>query len=317
MTEIQIKINGASINASANGILTSGMVGVVVTIEYDSSWDGLTKTASFRAGSFVRSRENIGTATTVPWEVMRHSGKPLEVGIEGRDADGNIVIPTVWSSVSKILPGANANIPGAPNPNSGEIPSGGVVIDDSQISQATTWSSQKISDEIQSSGNKSKDRLLVTLSDDKKTASNTSEQIFEFVQNGGDVVLETVEMYVPLTFCTTSAAYFATRYDDYADNVHIINEIAVVSNVTLDYVSIDRLKIELAKTVKTVNNVKPDENGNVQIETGGGSVELDTTLSVEGKAADAKAVGDAIGDISAVLAELHAYAEALKGGGAV
>ena len=48
---------------------------------------------------------------------------------------------------------------------------------------------------------------------------------------------------------------------------------------------------------------------------GGGSVELDTTLSVAGKAADAKAVGDAIGNIAAAFDELHAYAQALVGGG--
>jgi hypothetical protein len=129
------------------------MVGLPVSIEYDSAWSELTKTASFRVGSFVRSRENIGTATTVPWEVVRHSGKPLEVGIEGRDADGNIVMPTVWASVSTILPGANASIPGAPNPDSGENPiGGGAVIDDSQISANTTWSSQKISSEIKGAG---------------------------------------------------------------------------------------------------------------------------------------------------------------------
>ena len=39
----------------------------------------------------------------------------------------------------------------------------------------------------------------------------------------------------------------------------------------------------------------PDESGNVEIPAG---TELDTTLTVEGKAADAKAVGDAIGKIS-------------------
>ena len=45
--------------------------------------------------------------------------------------------------------------------------------------------------------------------------------------------------------------------------------------------------------------------------------EVDTTLSISSKPADAKAVGDAIGNISSALDELHAYAEALKGGGAV
>lgn len=43
----------------------------------------------------------------------------------------------------------------------------------------------------------------------------------------------------------------------------------------------------------------------------GGSVELDTTLSVSGKAADAKAVGDAIGDIDSALDSIIAEQEAI------
>lgn len=50
------------------------------------------------------------------------------------------------------------------------------------------------------------------------------------------------------------------------------------------------------KFVKTVNGTEPDENGNVNVT--GGSVELDTTLSVSGKAADAKAVGDALENVN-------------------
>lgn len=51
--------------------------------------------------------------------------------------------------------------------------------------------------------------------------------------------------------------------------------------------------------VKSVNGVMPDENGNVEITVSetGTNIELDTTLTVEGKAADAKAVGDALANI--------------------
>lgn len=152
MNNIHVKICGTSAVANYDGKLTSGMVGLPVSIEYDDSWNSLYKTASFRVGKFVRSRENIGTATTVPWEVMRNSGKPLELGIEGRDENGNIVIPTVWASVSMVYEGANESIPAAPNPEVGEFPSTGAVIDDSQISPNTTWSSQKISNELENAG---------------------------------------------------------------------------------------------------------------------------------------------------------------------
>lgn len=46
--------------------------------------------------------------------------------------------------------------------------------------------------------------------------------------------------------------------------------------------------------VKTINGVGPDENGNVQIAGDGSGVAIDTTLSSEGAAADAKATGDAL-----------------------
>lgn len=124
MTRITVKTHGSSITAQATGKLTNGMVGVPVNIEYDSAWDGLIKTAVFKVGSFARDRRNIEAETTVPWEVMRYHGNPLQVGIEGRGADGNIVMPTVWATVGIIHRGANATIPGAANPEheNGDFP---------------------------------------------------------------------------------------------------------------------------------------------------------------------------------------------------
>ena len=147
MTNILLKVNGASAVASVDGKITSGMVGLPVSIEYDNSWSNLTKTAFFRVGNQVRKREHIGTIATVPWEILRNHGKPLEIGVEGRDSDGNIVMPTIWCSVAKIHQGASGEIPAAPNYENGDS-SGAeyAIIDDSQISLSTTWSSQKISD---------------------------------------------------------------------------------------------------------------------------------------------------------------------------
>lgn len=56
--------------------------------------------------------------------------------------------------------------------------------------------------------------------------------------------------------------------------------------------------VDLSGYVKSVNGVKPDTNGNVNVSVSGGNVALDTTLTVKGLAADAKAVGDAIAKIN-------------------
>lgn len=125
MTNILLKVNGASAVASAFGKITSGMVGLPVAIQYDDSWSELTKTAFFRVGSHVRKRDDIQTTTTVPWEILRSHGKRLEIGIEGRNSDGDIVIPTIWASVATILPGVGGDIPAAPDPNEVVTPPGG------------------------------------------------------------------------------------------------------------------------------------------------------------------------------------------------
>lgn len=52
-----------------------------------------------------------------------------------------------------------------------------------------------------------------------------------------------------------------------------------------------------------------------EFESGGGSVELDTTLTQEGMAADSKAVGDRLGDVDDAFDELHNYAQQLESEG--
>lgn len=269
MTNIFLKINGASASATADGKLTSGMVGVPVNIEYNEEWNGLTKNVVFRVGGFSRVRRNAGTSTTVPWEVLRIQGGFLSIGIDGRNETGDVVIPTVWATVGKILPGANGEIPAAPNPGNDE-PGGsyGSTIDDSQVSLAATWSSKKIGDLIDSVAENARDGLELVKSE---------------------------------------------------------------------------FKHDLSLAVKSVNGITPDENGNVQIETGG-SVDLSNYYTKEeidqlatglyenwgiddlpskayvheeALATAESVVNREIGDISVALYELHAYAEALKGGGAV
>lgn len=105
-------VTGAEAQASVSGPLTSGMVGIPVTIEYDGAWDGLTKNLMCRCSvrisdsGEIRSILNVGETATVAHEVMQ-ANMHLHLGIEGFSADGKLVIPTIWAYCGKIEYGAN------------------------------------------------------------------------------------------------------------------------------------------------------------------------------------------------------------------
>lgn len=112
MTSIKLTVTGAEIWASVTGILTSGMVGIPVTIEYDASWDGLRKNLVCRCGR-QDSREgecrailDVEGAATVAHEVMQPD-MFLYLGVEGYSSDGKLVLPTRWAECGRIHRGAN------------------------------------------------------------------------------------------------------------------------------------------------------------------------------------------------------------------
>lgn len=112
MTRIHLKVTGARAKASVTGTLTSGMVGIPVTIEYDDAWEGLTKNLVCRcSGQDTDSTEqrailNVGSAAVVAHEVMQ-AGAHLYLGLEGFRPDGELVIPTTWAMCGVVREGAN------------------------------------------------------------------------------------------------------------------------------------------------------------------------------------------------------------------
>lgn len=110
MTDIMIKVAGASATrVSQTGILTTGMVGATVTFSFDGLWDELSKTAVFRCHGVTRDQlQWDGLTVQIPPEVLVAAGE-LYVGVEGRNGDGSLVIPTVWARAGNVHDGANAS----------------------------------------------------------------------------------------------------------------------------------------------------------------------------------------------------------------
>ena len=86
--------------------LTSGSVNVnQVQFNFSPDWTGLTKTAVFEAGSVSKTvfLSGNGVCDILP-EVLVTPGIRLRAGVYGKDGQ-EIVLPTVWADLGKILPG--------------------------------------------------------------------------------------------------------------------------------------------------------------------------------------------------------------------
>ncbi len=110
VTNIEIEINGAAaVSGKREELLTAGMVGATVSFFFDDSWKDLSRVAVFRSGSIVKDQlQWEGNTVQIPPEVLLPD-MDLYVGVEGRSADGAVVIPTVWVKASYVYPGANAS----------------------------------------------------------------------------------------------------------------------------------------------------------------------------------------------------------------
>ena len=109
MKGLEITVTGAHAQLNEQVLLTGGMVGLPVTFIFDENWEGLRKTAVFRAGGKIVSCLDMEDSVCVPWEIMAQGSCNLQIGVYGENDDGTLVIPTVWVEAGTIQPGADPN----------------------------------------------------------------------------------------------------------------------------------------------------------------------------------------------------------------
>ena len=101
----KMEVSRAEIRKVHRGKLTSGMVGAEVAFSFDDAWDGLNRIAVFKAGGTVKDVLLVGESCVIPHEVLERPVH-LVVGVYGTDADGSVVIPTVWADLGMVEQGA-------------------------------------------------------------------------------------------------------------------------------------------------------------------------------------------------------------------
>ena len=98
----KVQVSGSRCTPVSAETITKGLVGATVAIEYtDSAWDGLRKTVVFRSYT-TKDVLDAGDEVTVPAEVVARAGVQLYMGVYGVDADGTVVIPTIWASLGMV-----------------------------------------------------------------------------------------------------------------------------------------------------------------------------------------------------------------------
>lgn len=107
MTSIQLTVTGAAAVARKQGLLTAGMTGIPVTFSFSPEWEGLRIIPVFRCGDIIRDNVLTDFISVVPHEVLQPG--LLYIGAEGRNADGTLVIPTVWALAGQVLESAAAS----------------------------------------------------------------------------------------------------------------------------------------------------------------------------------------------------------------
>ena len=92
--------------------VTVGAVGIPVYFNFSEDWEGLSKIAVFKAGdtSVTQDLDAVEMAvfqnkTTVPHEVLTTAYERLWVGIYGMNPQGTVVTPTIWADIGAIQPG--------------------------------------------------------------------------------------------------------------------------------------------------------------------------------------------------------------------
>lgn len=97
--------SGAEGRMTEMDVLTSGMVGKQVKLEFSSDWEGLVKTLVFSAGDVSRDVVVTGETAVIPAEVLQTPQRVLYAGVWGASEDGTVVIPTIRARGPLILQG--------------------------------------------------------------------------------------------------------------------------------------------------------------------------------------------------------------------
>ncbi len=113
---IKCNVSNTAITIAESERLTAGRVGLECQFTFSSEWDGLAKVAYF-LGSTTSGVVITEDTVTVPAGPLAEAGYKFYVGVVGKNAAGDVVIPTLWAKVGKIQRSAAEGDESQPEPD--------------------------------------------------------------------------------------------------------------------------------------------------------------------------------------------------------
>ena len=114
---LTFRFSGGGGTMTVPEVLTTGMIGKKLLLEFTPEWNGMTKTVVFSDGCETRDVPFTGNPVTIPAAVLERPLRTLSVGVYGVSADGSVAIPTVRAVGPKILPGTEPSGDAATDPD--------------------------------------------------------------------------------------------------------------------------------------------------------------------------------------------------------
>lgn len=171
MIVAKIQVNGAIAKTVYRKVIPAGIIGAQVEFDYDEDiWHGLRKTVVFK-GAVTKDVVTDANIVTIPHEVVEKPFFLLSIGVYGVNADGNIVIPTLWENIGAILDAA--------------APSGDISTDPS----LPVWAQiQAMNGNLDDLTTEAKNNLVAAVNEVKHTADSKQDTLIQSGASIGQIV---------------------------------------------------------------------------------------------------------------------------------
>lgn len=90
-----------------------------VKFSFSEEWDNLDKMVVFRGSGKIVGTKPLYDLATIPWECCKNINDVIYVGAYGVDSKGNILRPTTWAQIGRVVDGVDVDGIVSPGPSDG------------------------------------------------------------------------------------------------------------------------------------------------------------------------------------------------------